>query len=84
MKTLLLDKEGNIGKIVGEFTQDSQLIYNVAPCTWSGFLQRYMPIGDVHMIHEDFVECIDTNDSVIRNAKSAMMGFDSFDNVYFG
>lgn len=84
MKTLLLDKKGNVGKIVGEFTQDTQLIYNVVPCEWSTFLQSYIPLGEVHMIHEDFVECIDTNDSVIRGAKFSMMGFDSFDNTYYG
>lgn len=83
MKTLLLDKTGNVYKIVGECTFKGDLIYTGKLGKWCSLKGDYLfedfcgyGGSDAQFIHEDDVEIIDTNTVVIVNAKSVMMGFE--------
>ena len=79
MKTLLLNKNGDVYKITGENPNWNGITYMCEKGVWCSEKGDYLfDSGLVYstFIHEHWVECIDTNTSVILNEKSSMIGFD--------
>ena len=78
-KLLLLDKSGDVYKVVSQGYFDDGINYLCEKGTWCSIKGDYLfDVGLVEkeIIHEDDVECVDSNTQVIINAKSSMMGFD--------
>ena len=75
MKILLLDTKGNVYKIV---SYSLHFGYICERGTWCSVKGDYLFDGGLvekEFINESDVEIIDTNTSIIVNAKSTMMGF---------
>lgn len=75
MKTLLLDTKGNVYKIVSYSLHSGYICKRGTWCSVKGDYLFDVGLVENVFINESDVEIIDTNTSVIVNAKSTMMGF---------
>lgn len=78
-KLLLLDKSGNVYKVASQGYFDDGMTYICEKGTWCSERGDYLfdaGLVEKEIIHEAYIECVDSNTQVIINAKSSMMGFD--------